>query len=115
MLKLLGEYEELRLSGGVPKAVREQLAQGEWHMTGNGEFHPIRYDPQRVAIPGAVTVTDKYEEQPLKFRLQAMPELAAIGDPRKYYLTAKSIARRSSAAGRSGCNARSTCSACRVE
>jgi hypothetical protein len=81
MLKLLGEYEQLRLSGSVPKTVREQLAQGEWHMTGDKEFRPIRYDAQRIAIPGAVTVTDNYEEQPLKFRLQVTPELAASGDP----------------------------------
>jgi hypothetical protein len=81
MLKLLGEYEQLRLSGSVPKTVREQLAQGEWHMTGDKEFHPIRYDAQRIAIPAVATVTDKYEDQPLKFRLQVTPELAAIGDP----------------------------------
>ena len=81
MLKLLGEYEELRLSGSVPKTMREQLAQGEWHMTGKGEFHPIQYDTQRIALPGEVTVTDKYAEQPLKFRLQVTPELAATGDP----------------------------------
>ena len=81
MLKLLGEYEQLRLSGSVPKTVREQLAQGEWHMTGNREFHPIRYDAQRIAVPGVATVTDKYEEQPLKFRLQVTPELTASGDP----------------------------------
>jgi hypothetical protein len=81
MLKLLGEYEQLRLSGSVPKTVREQLSQGEWHMTGNKEFHPIRYDAQRIAIPGVATVRDKYEEQPLKFRLQVTPELAASGDP----------------------------------
>jgi hypothetical protein len=71
----------LRLSGSVPKTVREQLAQGEWHMTGDKEFHPIRYDAQRIAIPAVATVTDKYEDQPLKFRLQVTPELAAIGDP----------------------------------
>jgi hypothetical protein len=81
MLKLLGEYEQLRLSGSVPETVREQLAHGEWHMTANREFHPIRYEVQRIAIPGEVTVTDKYEEQPLKFRLQVTPELAATGDP----------------------------------
>ncbi len=81
MLKLLGEYEQVRLSGSVPKTVREQLAQGEWHMTGNKEFHPIRYDAQRISIPGVATVTDTYEEQPLKFRLQVTPELAASGDP----------------------------------
>ena len=81
MLKLLGEYEQLRLSGAVPKAVRQQLAQGEWHMTRRGEFHPIRYDAQRVATPGEITLKNEFEEQPLKFRLQVTPELAAPGDP----------------------------------
>jgi hypothetical protein len=81
MLRQLREYEQLRLSGGVPEQVRRQLAHGEWHMTSRGEFHPIRYDAQRVTVPGEVTVTDSYEEQSLKFRLQVAPKLAAIGDP----------------------------------
>jgi hypothetical protein len=81
MLKLLGEYEQLRLSGAVPKAVREQLAQGEWHMTGRGEFHPIRYDAKRMVIPGEITLENQFEVQLLKFRLQVVPELASTGDP----------------------------------
>jgi hypothetical protein len=81
MLKLLGEYEQLRLAGAVPKAVRQQLATGEWHMTRPGEFHPIRYGAQRVAIPGEITVKDDFGEQPLKFRLQVAPALAPVGDP----------------------------------
>jgi hypothetical protein len=81
MLKLLAEYEQLRLSGAVPQSVRQQLAQGEWHMTGRGEFHPIRYDAQRTAIPGAITVNNVFQNQPLNFRLQVVPELAASHDP----------------------------------
>ena len=81
MLKLLGEYEQLRLSGAVPKAVRDKLALGEWHMSRRGEFHPIRYDAQRMAIPGEITVKNEFDEQPLRFRLQVEPELAAMGDP----------------------------------
>jgi hypothetical protein len=81
MLKLLGKYEQLRLSGAVPKALRQQLATGEWHMTRPGEFHPIRYDAQRVAIPGEITLKNNFGEQPLKFRLQVAPTLAAPGDP----------------------------------
>jgi hypothetical protein len=80
MLKLLGEYEQLRLSGAVPNAVREQLAQGEWHMTRRGEFHPIWYDAQWMAIPGEITSKNGFAEQPLKFRLQVAPELATAGD-----------------------------------
>ena len=81
MLELLREYEQLRLSGAVPKAVRQQLTQGEWHMTRRGEFHPIRYDAQRAATPGEITLKNEFEEQPLKFRLQVTPELANPGDP----------------------------------
>jgi hypothetical protein len=81
MLKLFGEYEQLRLSGAVPQAVRNQLAKGEWHMTRPGEFHPIRYDAQRTTLPGDITVKNQFSAQPLKFRLQAEPALAAAGDP----------------------------------
>jgi hypothetical protein len=80
MLTLLGDYERLRLGGIVPKAVRERLTRGEWHMTRPGEFHPIRYDSQRVAVPGEVTLKNAFQAQPLKFRLKALPALAAAGD-----------------------------------
>jgi hypothetical protein len=86
MLKLLGEYERLRLSGAVSGAVRKQLVAGEWHMTGShtttsGEFHPIRYDAHRVALPGEIPLRNEFPAQPLKFRLQAAPTLAPPGDP----------------------------------
>ncbi len=81
MLKLLGEYEQLRLSGTVSGSVRQKLSQGEWHMTTPGQFHPIRYDAQSVTIPGEITVNNQFEEQHLNFRLQAEPQLAAPGDP----------------------------------
>jgi hypothetical protein len=81
MLKLLGDYEQLRLSGKVSESVRHQLSQGEWHMTTPGQFHPIRYDAQRVTIPGEITVNNQFEVQHLNFRLQAEPQLAAPGDP----------------------------------
>ena len=80
MLKMLGDFERLRLSGAVPKTTRRQLASGEWHMTKPGEFHPIRYDDQRVALPGEITLKNGFPAQPLKFRLQAVPTLAPVGD-----------------------------------
>ena len=80
MLKLLDEYEQLKQSGAVPAAVRQRLTQGEWHMTRPGEFHPIRYDAERVALPAAVDIKNEFQQQPLKFRLQVMPSLAAPGD-----------------------------------
>jgi hypothetical protein len=81
MLRVLGEYEQLRLSGAVPEAVREQLANGEWHQTQRGEFHPIRYNAQRAAVPGEISLTNEFGEQSLKFRLQVALVLAATGDP----------------------------------
>jgi hypothetical protein len=82
MLRLLGQYEKLRLSGAVPDAVRERLRQGEWHWRRPGagrEFAPIRYEAQRADVPGELRVTNRFEPQPLRFRLQALPALAAPG------------------------------------
>jgi len=83
MLKLLGGYEQLRLDGTVPKTVRDKLRMGEWHLTRDGSkpaFSLIRYDVQRVTVPGELTVTNAFGAQPLKFRLQAVPALAPAGD-----------------------------------
>jgi len=83
-LKLLGRYEQLRLKNAVPPGVREQLKTGQWHLTGESNrwaFAPIRYDTQRVRIPGELHVTNAYADQPLKFRLQAAPSLAPVSDP----------------------------------
>ena len=81
MLKLLGAYDQLRLSGAVGRETRLKLTAGEWHMTQPGEFHPIRYDAQRVSVPGQITIHNGFGDQPLKFRLRAEPVLAAAGDP----------------------------------
>lgn len=83
MLKRLSEYEQLRLGGTVPKAVREKLRTGEWRLTRDGSkpaFSPIRYDVHRVTVPGDLTVTNAFGAQPMKFRLQAVPTLAPAGD-----------------------------------
>jgi hypothetical protein len=83
LFRLLGEYERLRLQGAVPQPVREKLRRGEWHlMTTDGKpfFHPIRYEAHRVVVPGSVTVVNRFERQPLRFRLQAVPLLAPPGD-----------------------------------
>jgi len=80
MFQTLGAYEQLRLSGSVAPATRQKMASGEWHMTRPGEFHPIRYDEQRVSAPGPITVNDGFGGQPLRFRLRAAPTLAAPGD-----------------------------------
>jgi hypothetical protein len=89
LLKLLGEYERLRLSGAVPPAVRAKLRQGEWHLTRDGgepAFRPIRYQTQRVTVPGEALVGSSFARQPLRFRLQAVPALASAGDQKNVVL-----------------------------
>ncbi len=83
MLKLLGRYEQLRHSGIVPESVREKLRVGQWHLGQEGDkptFRPIRYDVQRVDVPGELRVTNTFGAQPLRFRLEAVPMLASVGD-----------------------------------
>jgi hypothetical protein len=84
ILPRLGECERLRLGGTVPKAVREKLRTGEWHLARVNDrpaFLPIRYDTRRVMVPGALSVTNPFGTQPVRLRLQAVPTLAAAGDP----------------------------------
>jgi len=96
LLRLLGDYERLRLAGSVPAAVREKLRRGEWHLCRPEEgdspifverksgqspvFRPIRYDTQRVAVPGEARAVNTFAAQPLRFRLQAVAKVAAVGD-----------------------------------
>jgi hypothetical protein len=75
MLKLLGDYEKLRLSGAVSVATRRLLETGEWHMPRPGEFHPIRYDARRDSVPGEFIFRNDFPAQPLKFRLQVASSL----------------------------------------
>ncbi len=83
LLRLLGKYEDLRLEGKVPETLREKLRQGEWHMIeqhGAIRFVPIRYEKYRVSLPGKTTVENQFAEQPLRFRLRAVPTLSTPGD-----------------------------------
>ena len=83
MLKLLGKYEKLRLQKALPESVLTTLRSGEWHALWEGEnpdFHRVRYDTQRVGIPGEILVQNEFGPQPLKFRLQAVSQLAKVGD-----------------------------------
>jgi len=70
MLSILGRYERLRRSGGPGDALRGELATGEWHMSEQGRFEPIRYDTQRAQLDGQITVRNEFAAQPLKFRVQ---------------------------------------------
>jgi hypothetical protein len=89
LLRLLGGYESLRLSGQTPQWVRDRLKTGEWHMIQRGgkpEFHPVRYTPHEVSAPAAITLENEFESQPFKFRLQVLPALAPAGDQRNVTL-----------------------------
>ena len=78
MLRLLGDYEQMRLNGIVPATIREQLAAGEWHRTGNS-FRPVNYAVMRINTGGEGVVTNPYAAQALQFRLQCVPGLAPPG------------------------------------
>lgn len=83
MLRLLGRYEQLRLSGKVPAPLCEKLREGEWRMidyNGSIRFAPIRYDKYQVQLPGNAVVENRFAAQPLRFRLRAVPSLAPAGD-----------------------------------
>ncbi len=82
MLQLLGEYERLRLSDAIAPGLRERLRTGEWHLTRVGPtpaFAPIRYDAHRITLPREIQVTNTFEAQPLKFRLEILPGLSSVG------------------------------------
>ena len=89
LLKLLGHYEQLRLSNAVPPEVCEQLRTGEWHLmqqSNKWSFVPIRYDTHFVTLPAELLVTNVFEAQPLKFRLQGLPTLAPPLDTKNIVL-----------------------------
>jgi hypothetical protein len=83
MIRLLGQYEEVRLARKVPDAVRERLQKGEWRMEmrdGELVFRPVSYDTVLLDGHGEVPLRNRFEAQPLAFRLRARPRLAAPGD-----------------------------------
>lgn len=82
LLRLLGKYERLRLSSAVPATIRQQLRQGEWHMTeehGKPVFRPVDYKDYRIQAPGTAAVENRFAAQPLCFRLRATHTLAEPG------------------------------------
>ena len=80
MLRLLGDYEQLRLNGTVPATIREKLTTGEWHRVGNS-FLPIHYAVTRLNAGTERAVTNSEAAQLLQFRLQCVPTLAPLGAP----------------------------------
>ncbi|NMC20152.1 MAG: hypothetical protein GYA33_06990, partial [Thermogutta sp.] len=83
LLELLGRWESLRLAGVVPDDVRKLLEAGEWHLEVSADGRailPVRYEGRRLESPGGFTVNNPYSAQTLRFRLQALPRLAAWED-----------------------------------
>ena len=84
MFRLLAGYEKQRLGNAVPAAARDRLRSGEWIMdiqAGKPVFRPVRYDNRRIEVPGEISVGNENGLQKLKFRMQAVPALAKVGDP----------------------------------
>ena len=83
---LVKQYEELRLADYFPPSVREKLgAPGsdftlEKSANGQWRFHPVRYDIHKVlGLDGSSDrwrVENKFGEQPLKVRIEALLSLA---------------------------------------
>jgi hypothetical protein len=95
LLELLGRWERLRLSGSVPASVREKLHSGEWHLAeidGKPALLPVRYDTRRLDTGQTVAMTNAFAAQPLGFRLQAVPTLAAPGDKANVLLLGSDVA-----------------------
>jgi len=82
LLKRLGAYEELRLSGQVPASVRKRLREGEWRRaSGNSHaFAPIHYEQRRIDPEQEARFTNSFSAQELRCRFQVMPKLRSFGD-----------------------------------
>lgn len=98
MLRLLGRYERLRLSGEVPASVRAQLRSGEWHMVVHGNrvtLYPTHYVSRTLAAgagPHTLKVLDPGPAQPLRFRLRALSNVAKPGHTQDITLLGKAAA-----------------------
>ncbi|MCC6821388.1 MAG: hypothetical protein IT579_11710, partial [Verrucomicrobia subdivision 3 bacterium] len=86
---LVKQYEELRLTNYFPPAVREKLGASESDFTlekttaGQWQFRPVKYETHKVlALDGTSNrwmVENKYREQPLKVRIEALLSLSPYG------------------------------------
>ncbi len=84
MLGLLGKYEKMRIEGTVPLSVRDELKEGEWHLSevnGKSVFNRIRYDKHYIVVPSKLQVINYFNTQPFQFRLRVAPKLAGTGEP----------------------------------
>jgi hypothetical protein len=81
ILSVVRQYEELRLRHAVPETIRAKLESDEWHMPRVGEFHRVRRDVKRLYPGETIRLNNLYSDQPLKFRLQALPGVNSVGDP----------------------------------
>ncbi len=83
MLAMLGKFERFRLQNIVPETVRKSLQTGEWHVIWNREkpeIRPVKYDSKSLNPDDKILVKNEFNSQVFKFRLQAVPQLAKVGD-----------------------------------
>jgi hypothetical protein len=83
MLRMLSQYERLRLSGNVTADVRNRLRNGEWHLVdegGKAVFYPVVYSTQYGSPQAKMGQTNNFKAQPFRFRLEAAPLLAKPDD-----------------------------------
>ncbi|MCS7305425.1 MAG: hypothetical protein NZ602_10015 [Thermoguttaceae bacterium] len=95
-LQMLGRYERLRLSGQVPPAIRDRLKQEgqDFHLEtksdGSWQFRPADYLSHKVttAIPetAAWIVQNRYAQQPIRLRIQALYSVEAYDSPKAIVL-----------------------------
>ncbi len=95
-VEMLGQYERLRLTGQVPQAVRDRLKQEgqDFHLEikpdGSWQFRPADYLAHKVttAIPetAAWTVQNRYAQQPLRLRIQALYSVEPYDSPKAMVL-----------------------------
>lgn len=89
MVRLLGQYETVRLAHKLPADFRNRLRHSEWQMVPDGAghvFRPVNFEALRLDTPGVGTLHNPRGRQPLAFRLRAEPCLANAGDPRNRVL-----------------------------
>lgn len=92
-LRLAGlsrRYEQLRLEGGVPKAIRDQLRVPgaefvlESDANGSRRFRRVAHLQRRVSVgntPAEWTIENPFDDQPLSMRIEAMLSPEAYDNP----------------------------------
>lgn len=86
MLRMLHDYEDVRLSDQMSPKIREALETGEWRLIPSSapdkapRFVPVQYQAKRADGQSELRMQNDFDAQPLKLRLQCIPTLAAVED-----------------------------------